>query len=392
MLACTVVLGASLTGAGAADVTFEPTLDFNVFYDGNTQGVGETNDPNADDPSAIVGGIGLTLPWTVRTPSTGFAFSYSPRHEIYNDEQRPDFTSHRVNGSVSRTVSPRASYSLNLDYNRSDRQELDPLRPSDAITYTVRRTFDSGGLNGAGTFSAGRRSSINWRAGARFNHGEDLEGSSFEDSESYDAAFGWALNYSPQGSAGLAVLAQHFTYESLSSVDVVSIGHTGTRRFSREGSLNYAVGVLRSDDAGDTNVSGSLNLGASWTLGQYATISTGARQGASAGDGISGASLDRGGYVSWSYARPRGFNASISGAFWDRQNLNDASTAPDPPSAFTLSDSFSWRIGRFFRLGVFHSYYDQSASSGADAGLETSYHTGGLSGTWILRGERRAGA
>ena len=393
-----IVLILAASAARAADVEFNPAIDANVFYDGNVRGVGETTDDPSDDyePSAIVGGIGANLPWTVRTPSATFTFSYRPRREIYNDEQRPDFTSHAVSGSVAKTLSQRASFSLGLSYDYTDRQELaatgpapvDPTRGPDPQTYVERRTFQSGGLFGSGSFSAGRRSSLSWRVGAAFYHGEDLPTSDFEDSETYDGAVGWALNYSAQGSAGLGAVVQHFTYENLPSVDVVSIGTTGTRRFSREGTFTYAVGALRSDDSGSVNYAGSLNVGASWALGQYSSISTGARQGASAGDGVSGASLDRGAYVSWSYLRPRGFNAAISAAYWDRQNLNDESGLPPPPSAFSISDSFSWRLGRFFRLGVFHSYQRQSVPSGGDPGLATDYHSGGLSGTWILRGER----
>ena len=108
-----------------------------------------------------------------------------------------------------------------------------------------------------------------------------------------------------------------------------------------------------------------------------------------AGDGISGATLDRGGYFTWSYSRPRGFGASVTAAYWDRENLNDVPGAADPPSALTFTDTFSWRIGRFFRIGLFHSYYDQSSG---DPLLETSYHSGGVSWTWVLRGDRGGGA
>lgn len=377
----------------AADVEFDPTLSVNAFYDGNTRGVGETDDPNQDDPSAIVGGVGLNLPWSVRTPSRAFAFAYRIRREIYGDDERPDFTSHALNASLSRTVSPRASYAVTASYDRSDRQQLDPRRPPeelvDARTYTFRRTFESGGLGASGSFSSGRRSTLSWRLGARLERGEDLADSPFEDSESYNGAFGWSLAYSQQGSAGVGVVVQHFAYENAPGVDVVSIGHTGSRQLSRDGTLNYAVGALRSDNDGVTNVAGSLNLGATWTLGARSSLAAGVRQGASAGDGTSGATLDRGGYVSWSFATPRGFNASVAATYWDRRNLDDPSQSSTLPAAFTVSDTFSWRLGRFFRLGVFHSYQNQGSN---DPALETSYHSAGLNGTWILRGDRRAGA
>lgn len=389
-----IVPAAALAAPGlvrAADVTFEPTLDANAFYDGNVHGVGETDDPALSDPSAVVGGVGMTLPWTVRTPSSAFAFTYRPRREVYGDDARPDFTSHSLNGSYSKTMSPRSSYAFNFDYDRSDRQELNPLRPSDALTYLPRRTFQSGGVGANGSFSAGRRSSLNWRVGARLDRGEDLPDSPFEDSESYDGAFAWAMNYSEQGTAGIGVSVQHFAYEVGSGVDVVSFGHTGSRRFSREGSMSYAVGALRSDDGEQVDYAGSVNLAASWTLGPHSSLSCGVRQGASAGDGASGASLDRGGYLTWGYHRPRGFGASVSAGYWDRSNLNDDPLAPQPPSAFTLSDSVSWSLGRFFRFGLFHSYHNQS-SDPSDPSLETSYHTAGMSWTWILRGTRGGGA
>ncbi|HEX6850877.1 MAG TPA: hypothetical protein VF139_05660 [Candidatus Polarisedimenticolaceae bacterium] len=393
----------------AADVEFNPTVDFNVFYDGNTRGVGEdapppqepppdppTDPTSTDDPSAIVGGIGVTLPWTVRTPSTTFAVSYRPRREIYGDEERPDFTSHALETSVGRTVSPRASYSVAARYDRTDRQELDPRRPPDELvdprTYTLRRTFESGGLSGSGSFSAGRSSSLDWRVGVRWERGEDLPESPYQDSEAYNAGFGWAHDYSPQGSAGIGLLVQHFTYEASETfpdVDVVSLGHTGTRRFSRDGSLIYAVGALRSDNGGVTNTAGSVNVTANWVLGPRSSITAGVRQGASAGDGTSGATLDRGGYASWSYTAPRGFSASVAATYWDRRNLNDPSAASALPAAFTFSDALSWRVGRFFRIGVFHTFHSQSSD---EAALETNYHSAGLHGSWIVRGERRAGA
>jgi hypothetical protein len=305
-------------------------------------------------------------------------------------------------------VSERASYTLGFDYNYSDRQVLnyvdrlaqDPEQPLPTQTYVERRTFQSAGIFGSGDFSAGRRSTLSWRLGGHYEHGDDLparEGlpaSEFQDSLSFDAAFGWEYGYSTQGGAGVAALVQHFDYEdtaerSGTSVDVLSIGHTGSRQLSRDGSLSYAIGALRSDDGTNSNIAGSLVVGANWTLGPHAAIFTGVRQGASAGDGISGATLDRGGYVTWSYRRPRGFGASVTAAYWDRQNLNDAAEGADPPSALTLSDTFSWRVGRFFRVGLFHSYYNQSSS---DPLLETSYHSAGVSWTWVLRGDRGGGA
>lgn len=394
-----IVLGAIVAGlvsapVVAADVEFDPRLTVRIFKDGNVRGVGDRQ------PSDTVGSVGLSLAWSVRNPASSFTFAYRPYREIYNDATRPDFTGHSLGGSYSKTFSERTSIAYGFDYSRSDRQELDPTRESEALTYLPRRTFQSGGASVNGSFAAGRRSSLSWRVGARTNRGEDLRektaddgtiipASNYENSESYDGALGWSLGYSPQGSAGLSVSAQHFAYEVRPSVDVISVGHTGSRRFSREGAFNYNVGVLQSKQDSMTNTSASLSLGASWRTGPGTSFAVGASQSASAGDGQSGATLDRGVYASWSYSRPRGFGASMSVGYWDRSDLGDTAGSSALPSALSVSDGVSWPVGRFFRLGAFHSYRRQSVPAGDTSGLATSYNNFGLAVTWIMRGEPR---
>lgn len=377
----------SLASAGyAADVSFDPTITASVYKDGNVRGVGERQ------PSDTVGSVALNLAWSVRNPRSSFSFAYRPRHEFYNDEMRPDFTGHTLNGSYSKTISDRTSFAWGIDYNRSDRQEIDPNRPDDAVTYLRRRTFQSGGTSLSGSFAAGRRSSLSWRIGARLNRGQDLNGDDFQNSTSYDGGFGWAYHYSEQGSAGLSLGVQRFTYESSPSVDVISLGHTGSRRFSRTGTFTYNFGALRGDDGTNTNTAASLNASARWTTGRQSSVSLGARQGASAGSGQSGATLDRGAWLNWSYARPRGFGVSVTAGYWDRQFLNQLSTVTTrtpPPSAVTVSDNFSWTLGRHIRVGAFHSFHHQRVPPGGDADLATSYNNFGVSMTWIIRGEGR---
>jgi len=166
---------------------------------------------------------------------------------------------------------------------------------------------------------------------------------------------------------------------------------SSSRKFSEftSGSLNLGALVAQQEGAED-RVEPSISASLSRQVTEQSTLSFGLRQSAGMGTGNGIATLDRGLYGTWSWARPT-MHVSVGLAYWNRETLIDPLGRQDQTtSTFQIAESFGWMPGPRFSYGVFHSFRDQVSD---DANFDSSgYNSGGVFVRWNIRGRsERAG-
>jgi hypothetical protein len=383
--------------------SFLPTASLRVFANGNVNVVG-------DGQSAVGASVDLVLPVAWIRPRSSWSAQYSTGSQVYGRRHdRANNLAHSVSTSYRRTTSRRSSFGLNLAGSRSQQQGHETVRPDQVITLVPRTdvTRVSGGINGS--FTIGTRSHVSFGIHGGLNrYGDIPEGDldaepvadepspriAFVNSANGGATFGWGMSLSRRTTLGLGYSYHRVGFEdpgplateSVASRDAVShsLYFNGARTLGPYTSGSLQIGVLRAQQEGfEARVEPSVGASIVRQVSQESSLSVGLRQSMGAGNGRSGASVDRGVYGSWIWGRPT-LSGSVLLGYWQRESLNPVLGRNDSTTALQMSESFGWTPGLRFSYGVFHSFRDQQAD---DATLEAKgYHSGGLFVRWNIRG------
>ena len=246
-------------------------------------------------------------------------------------------------------------------------------------------------VNGNGVLDAGEDRNGN----GQLDLGEP-RGALFFDSTYAGASLSWSLTVSPRTTMGLGYQYNLIRYQDIGGplpddllrpldTNVHNLYFNGARRFSQYTSGSLQLGVLvAQQDASEDRVEPSVSASLQRKVTEQSSLSVGLQQSAGAGSGRGVATLDRGLYGSWNWARPNmGFNVALG--FWDRATLiSPFSNQEGSSTTFQIAESFGFTPGQRFSYGVFHSFRDQQSD---DPLLEAGgYHSGGVFVRWNIRG------
>ncbi|HET9300478.1 MAG TPA: hypothetical protein VFO11_11065 [Candidatus Polarisedimenticolaceae bacterium] len=220
-------------------------------------------------------------------------------------------------------------------------------------------------------------------------------GALFFDSTYGGANLSWSLTVSQRTTMGMGYQYNLIRYQDIGGplpddllkpldTDVHNLYLDGARRFSEYTSGSIQLGVLvAQQDASEDRVEPSVSASLQRQVSQESSLSIGLQQSAGAGSGRGVATLDRGLFGSWNWARPTiSFNVALG--FWDRATLISPFSQAGTSTTFQISENFGYTPGQRFSYGVFHSFRDQQAD---DPLLEAKgYHSGGVFVRWNIRG------
>lgn len=419
----------SVSMVRAVDYTFDPEAEVRVLQNGNVNVTGSGRSDQAAQFS-------LVLPWTAKTPRTSFRVVYRPHYQRYGEVNGASHLAHHLTAGMQRSLSRRSNFGLSFYGSRGEQQSQVFEAPELVSSLVPRTTVTRGGFDVNGRLSTGERTFLTWGVGGGINRYEDpvivtaIQPSTGQivtgplplvDSDYVEGRFGWGMEFSERTTAGIEYSGRFLTFEDIPitppfrevaftgrQTTAHSIYFNGSRKFGATVTGNLQLGVVRTQVEGSTvaggaraNIDPSVNASFARSITQNASLAFGVRQSVGSGNGLSGASLDRGGFGSWAWASPRtGFGAGVTLAYWQREAIEEATL--DRRSAtrtLQMSENLSWTPGSHFSYGVFHSYRDQAASDGSSLGfgpdsqLEANgYHSGGLFVRWNIFGRlHRAG-
>ena len=398
--------------------TFLPSVSLSVVTNGNVNVVG-------DGQSAVGASMSLVLPVTWVRPLSSLSARYSTGAQVYGGEhQRADELSHHVSASYQRTISRRSGFGLTRGGSRSEQQSLESVDPGEVVTLVPRTSVLRLHAGANANLATGTRSflSLGLNGGAT-RYGDIPEGAldpepdpnvppptnpsarvAFVDSTSGGANVGWGLNVSERTTIGVGYSYSQILFDDVDlsgsllvpprDTTVHAIHATGSRKLGiyTTGSVN--LGVMRAQqDASEIapgivepevdRVEPSVGASISRQVSEQSALSFGLSQHVGAGNGRTGASIDRGAYGSWSWGRPK-MGAGVTLAYWDREALDPFFGTAERTRAFQIGESFYWTPGVLFSYGVNHSFRDQQAD---DPTLESKgYHSGGFHVRWNIRG------
>lgn len=382
------VLAASVAAPGvrAAEVSFNPTLNASYYWDGNTEIVEEDGETTSDRAIRL----SLSLPVRVSRPLWSFNTSYSISGRVYNEREDSNDISQSLSLGYNRTLSERNTFGVSASASRTEDQQVEPDAPDQPITYLPRSARTNVNASISGSTDVSPRSDLTWNVNASTTLYDDTEDLNYEDNESYGATVGWSYRISERTSSGVGYRYNRATYDDRPDAQTHTVAWTGATATRKEVGVSYAVGVIATDtgDGGDWTTNGGANLAVRWNPRPDHSLSAGLRQDVSAGRGLGGPTLDRGAYVGWSWSHVRGLGLAVTGGYWDREGIDDAG---DGTQSLYVSESLSWGFGEYLRLGLFHSYRDQTDDRQSATGptFDTSYHTAGINLGWTILGARQ---
>ena len=399
----TAVLVLAPAGAVHAAVSsFVPTVDVSASH---TTDLNVTGDAEI---GATSGQVSLTLPYTLQTRLTSYRLAYRTSYRVYQDFSEANHGGHHLSAALNRTVSTRATFGLHLTGSRTRQRgptfdrEFD--LPDEPASFVPDAAITRVGLRAQGRFRVGERSNLTYGAGGTMHRFSGEPRLIFEtgtvplqlslvDSQAVHANLGWGYSLSHRTTLGLGYSVHLLTFDeveepgfpALDPGEIVShsIYVEGDRQFGTTVSGNLQVGVFRADrTGGNVEVPGlpsaedkatiepRLTASLTRTLTPNSSLSAGLHQNVGAGNGLAGGTIDRGGFVGWSWSRPRpAIGADVTLSYYQREPLEDLLITQAETRTVQLADRVSWKPrGSRFSYGAFHSYRDQSAE--VDPGLD----------------------
>jgi hypothetical protein len=388
VLAAAAILAAGLVppGARAAEVSFSPTLNASYYWDGNTEIVQEDGETTSDRAIRL----SLSLPVRVSRPLWSFNTSYSISGRVYNEREDSNDVSQSLSLGYNRTLTERNTFGVSASASRTEDQQVEPDAPDQPITYLPRspRTNVNASISGSTDVSA--RSDVNWSVGASTVLYDDTTDLDYEDADAYSATGGWSYRISEMTSAGFGYRYGRSVYEDRPDAESHALAYTGSTTTRQQVGLTYALGVIATDTGNGEGwtTNGGANFAARYNPRPDHSLSAGIRQDVSVGRGLGGPTLDRGAYVGWSWSHVRGLGIAVTGGYWTRESVEGLG---DETKSLFVSESLSWGFGEYLRLGLFHSYRDQTDDRPDATGptFDTSYHTAGINLGWTILGARQ---
>lgn len=402
-IAVLVLVLSTTASIGAADTQFIPSVEFSAGRDGNVAVVGvevegEGQQRVPDDYVRLL--LDLLLRRTTR--ASELSFRYRPARVEYREADQLDNTEHDVALFFASTVSRRTTLGVEARWYRTQRQGIDPERPDAPVTLVNRTNYQRGIVSVTGETRFGKRSSVSWGGGA---WAQDYEDQDLQDSLTGFATLGYGWAYSERGSVGITYNYQHIRYEEAPAlgileddtlnINTIQVGTKRTFGKNTEGSLG--IGAFTAETL-DTSVSDpSYNLSITHRVLEKNLFMLGLARMASAGGGQRRATVDEGGYLSWTYTPIKALDLNVNAGFWRRDDLATLvdepvpgtplpGTEPGGRNTITTNTTLSWNTGRFVSLGVFHRYNRQEEADAPTASSNTSYNSYGLFLRWNIRG------
>ena len=368
----------------AAEVTFDPVLTSHWYKDGNVQVVSEGSEPISDEAISL----SLRLPVVVSAPLWSFRAAYEPSRRVYQTTEDASFTSHSLSLAYAREVSGRNTFTASASGYRTQDQRIEPSAPDQPITYLPRTTRTTWGINLDGSSQLTPRSDLVWEVGGSLYSYDGNDELTLEDSKAARAGVGWSHRFTEQSSGGVVYRYGQAMYDSRPDARSHTVAYSGSTETRRRVSLNYRIGLIAADvgDGSGLYTNGGLDFTVGWSPRPDHALSAGARQDVSAGRGLGGPTLDRGVYVGWSWSHIRGVGLAVNGGWWHREGI----AGGDATETLYVSESLSWGFNRYLRAGLFHAYRDQTDDRQSPTGptFDTAYHSGGVTLTWTILGER----
>ncbi len=373
--------------ARAAEVSFGPTLDASYYWDGNPQIV----DPETDDASGDQAiRLSLSLPLRVSRPLWSFTSAYTISGRVYAEQDDDNEVFHSLSLGYNRSSSERSAFAVSLGASRTQEQQVEPDAPDQPITYLPRSTRTNVNASVSGTTDVSARSDVSWSVSGSTSLYDDTADLDYEDADAYSATGGWSYRISEMTSAGFGYRYGRSIYEDRPDAESHALAYTGSTMTRKQVGLTYVLGVIATDtgDGEGWYTNGGANFAARFNPRPDHSLSAGVRQDVSVGRGLGGPTLDRGAYVGWSWSRVRGLGIAVTGGYWARESVEGLG---DETKSLYVSESLSWSFGEYLRLGVFHSYRDQTDDRPGGTGptFDTSYHTAGINVGWTILGARQ---
>jgi len=375
--ALTAILGA-LGWVSAAEVTFSPAVQLAYGRDGNVAVTGNQTS-TSDQATRLFASLAVRR----RTANSDFDFAYQPSFTAYNQFTSLDNVAHRLTANLNLTASRNTTYRLGFIAERTEDQGYNPEDPQDPVSLVPRTRIDRGALILSSRIMTGTNTYWNWSLGAtanRFN--QDF----YEDSESYDAGFGWGRNLSAKTTMGVSYRYRRVEFQTFEPTAVHTLQFDATRNFTQSITGTLGVGVFHLITVlGDTDDM-SLTLRLSKNIARGFSFAVGAGQDASAGDGLRGTTIDRGLFTDFRWVPTTHWSFRTGLSFWDREGLADVVLQLPGTRTFLTRTTLEWRPHRVVALGLFHTYQNQDAVGVEDPILDADFHRGGLFVRWDPKG------
>ncbi len=195
------------------------------------------------------------------------------------------------------------------------------------------------------------------------------------------------MEVGPKTRLGGRLRARRLSFESSPSTDTRTLEAFYDREFQRDLSIAVAVGVVATANDDSESTDPKVDASVTRTFGRGSSVVAGLRQDVSSSTGVSGATVDRGIYVSYRPSiRDERTEVRATAYYWLRRSAL-AATEPFETTTLETAESFGWRPrAGSFAVGAFHSYHDQNDLAGTSPGLATSYHSGGVYFRWEFQG------